>query len=213
MLSITFPHITWPAKWTELFQKYETCIQDTRISLLAWNKPTDQWIKINTGGNALGYLGRLGAGGIWRDKSGQLLMAFATTLGEGTNNKVEIEAAIFGLTWALDLGYKNIILEMDSQLVVNWINQQATPQWNFIIQLGRLQNLIIQTQNFKCTHVYREANWVIDALSKHIDQTTNPQVYFSHQHLPKEARAYYQLDLMEMPCFRRKKTKKFKEPP
>ena len=135
------------------------------------------------------------------------MMAFAATLGEGINNKAEIEAAIFGLTWALELGYRRIILELDSQLVVKWINKQATPQWKFLTTVGRLQNLINQTQKFKCTHAYREANWVADALSKYSHQTTTPQVFFRHQQLPKEAKAYYQLDLMEMPSFRRKKIK------
>ena len=104
--------------------------------MIAWNKQTDQWIKINTDGSPLDNPGRLGAGGILRDKNGQLLMAFATTLGVGQNNKAEIEAAIFGLTWDLEVGYKNIISELDSQLVVKWINTQAVPQWNLIIKLG-----------------------------------------------------------------------------
>ena len=60
----------------------------------------------------------MGAGGILKDKDGQLLMAFATTLGEGTKNKSEIEAAIFCLTCALELGYRNILLELYAQLVV-----------------------------------------------------------------------------------------------
>lgn len=55
-------------------------------------------------------------------------MAFTTPQGEGTNNKAEIEATNFGLTWAVKLGYKNILLELDSQLVVHWILQKAPPQ-------------------------------------------------------------------------------------
>lgn len=94
--------------------------------MVTWNKPIDEWIKINTDGSALENLGRLGTGGILRDKPGQMLMAIAANLGEGTNNKAEIEAAIFCLTWALELGYRSIVLEMDS----NWwsnglINKQA----------------------------------------------------------------------------------------
>lgn len=54
-------------------------------------------------------------------------MAFVAALGTRTNNKAEMEAAIFGLTWALELGYRNIVQELDSQLVVKWINQQASP--------------------------------------------------------------------------------------
>lgn len=139
-------------------------------------------------------------------------MAFVAALGTRTNNKAEMKAAIFGLTWALELGYRNIVQELDSQLVVKWINQQASPQCNLLAQLDRIQNLIIQTQKFKCSHVYREANWVADALSKHSHQTGSPQVYFCQHQLPKTARAYYQMDLMELPNFRRKKTKKVKEP-
>ncbi|XP_015064690.1 uncharacterized protein LOC107009897 [Solanum pennellii] len=156
---------------------------------------------------------QLGAGGILRDKSGRLVMTFTTPLGEGTNNKAELEAAILGLTWALELGYRNIILELDSQLVVHWILKKVAPQWSIITQLGRLQNLISQTQNFKCLHVFREANWVADALSKHSHKTTTPQVYFNIQHTPKKARPYYHLDLLQMPSFRRNKTKRIKEPP
>ena len=99
------------------------------------------------------------------------MMAFTTPLGEETNNKAEIEAAIFGLTWALELGYRNIILELDSQLVVQWVLKKAVPQWIIITQLGRLQQLITQVHNFKCSNVFREANCVADALTNTV--TTN----------------------------------------
>lgn len=90
--------------------------------MVACKKHTDQWIKINTNCSVLGNPARLGTGGILSDKTGQQLMAFATTIGEGTNNNAEIEVTIFVLTWALELGYRNIILEHDSQLFVKWIN-------------------------------------------------------------------------------------------
>ena len=70
-----------------MIQKCERSIQDTKVSFVAWSKPLDQWIKVNTNSSALTNLGRLGAGGILRNKDGQLLMAFATNLGEGTKNK------------------------------------------------------------------------------------------------------------------------------
>lgn len=87
MLSVEFHRIKWLAKWNELIQKCERSIQDTKVSFVAWSKPLDQWIKVNTNSSALTNLGRLGAGGILRNKDGQLLMAFATNLGEGTKNK------------------------------------------------------------------------------------------------------------------------------
>nr|XP_010315780.1 uncharacterized protein LOC104644285 [Solanum lycopersicum] len=213
MLTNAFPQVKWPAKWAELIHMSERCVHDIKVNMVTWTRPKDQWIKVNTDGSAINNPGKMGVGGILRDKSDRLVMALTTPLGEGTNNKAELEAVILGLTWALELGYKNIILELVSQLVVHWILKEAAPQWSIITQLGRLQNLISQTQNFKCLHVFREANWVADALSKHSHKTTTPQVYFNIQQMPKEARSYNHLHLLQMPSVRRKKTKRIKEPP
>nr|XP_019067280.1 uncharacterized protein LOC109119268 [Solanum lycopersicum] len=213
MLKNTFPHINWPPSWTALIQKSEKCIHDIKVSMVKWIKPPDQWIKINTDGSALTNPGKIGAGGILRDKEGKLVMAFSTPLGEGSNNIAEIKAVFIGLTWALELGFRNIMLEIDSQLVVDWISNKAAPHWSTTSQLEKIQHIIMQTHNFKCSHIFREVNWVADALSKHSHNTTAPQVYFNSNQLPKEAKAYYQMDLMNMPSFRRKKTKKIFDPP
>ncbi|XP_069154435.1 uncharacterized protein [Solanum lycopersicum] len=213
MLKIAFPHIKWLASWTALIQTSEKCKHEIKVCMVAWNRPPEQWIKINTDGSALTNPGQIGAGGILRDREGKMVLAFATPLGEGSNNKAETAAALFGLSWALELGYRNILIELDSQLVVQWISKKTAPHWSVTKQIERIQHLIMQTQNFKCTHIFREANWVADSLSKHSHDTTAPQVYFSSTQLPKEAQAYYQMDLLNMPSFRRKKTKKIFDPP
>ena len=160
------------------------------VNIVTWIEFPEQWIKVNTDGSALTNLGKLGAEGILRDKDGTMLMAFTKQLGEWTNNKAEIQEAIFGITLALELCYKNSLLELDSQLVVYWIKQKVAPQWSIIKQLGRMQNVINPMQKFKSIHVFREANWVADTLSKHYHNTTIPQVYLSSNHLHKEANAY-----------------------
>ena len=90
-------------------QNSEKCVHDMKVSMVKWITPTDQWIKVNTDGSAVTNPGRLGASGILGDKQGKVVMAFETQLGEGTNNKDEIEAANFGLTVALELGCSNIL--------------------------------------------------------------------------------------------------------
>ncbi|XP_069145909.1 uncharacterized protein [Solanum lycopersicum] len=212
MLKNAFPSINWPGNLTALIQTSEKCVHNIKVYKVTWFKPPDQWIKINTDGSALTNEGKIGAGGIIRDKEGKMIMAFSTPLGEGSNNQAEIEAALFGLTWAFELGFKNILLDLDSLLVVQWISNKIAPPWNLTNQLERLQQIIIQTQNFRCSHIFREANWVVDALSKHSHNNTAPQVYVHSNQLPKEAHAYYQMDLMDMPSFRRKKTKMFFDP-
>ena len=213
MLKNSFPHIQWPANWTALIQKIENCKHDIKVHKVGWNKPPEDWVKINTDGSALNNPGKIGAGGIIRDKDGKLLMAFAVPLGEGSNNKAEVEAALFGLQWATELGHTNIIMELDSQIVVQWIAKKTVHHWSVTNQLERIQQLIQQTQQFKCDHIFREANWVADSLSKHSHGTSSLQLYFNSNQMPKEAQAYYQMDLLNMPSFRRKKTKKIFDPP
>ncbi|KAH0712319.1 hypothetical protein KY285_007878 [Solanum tuberosum] len=142
-----------------------------------------------------------------------MILAFATPLGEGTNNQAELEAAIFGMTWSLQLGFKNVMLEVDSQLLVVWIMLKTIPPWNISSQTQQLQDLIKQADNFRCNHTLREANFTADSLSKHSHKITSPQLYFNSQQLPKETRAYHQLDIMEMANFRRRKIKRIKKPP
>ncbi|KAK4733753.1 hypothetical protein R3W88_008014 [Solanum pinnatisectum] len=142
-----------------------------------------------------------------------MVLAFATPLGDGTSIQAEVEAARFGLSWSLEMGYKNIILESDSQLLVAWIMNRAQHPWSIDNQLRKLQQLIGQIKQFKCNHIYREANCAADSLSKHSHKITSPQVYFNSQQLPKETKAYHQLDMQEVTNFRRRKTKRIKEPP
>ena len=103
MLTNAFPQVKWPVKWAELIQLSERCVHDIKVNMVTWIRPQYQWLKVNTDGSAITNPGRLRAGGILRDKNGRLVMAFTTPLREGTNNKAENEAEIFGLTWAIEL--------------------------------------------------------------------------------------------------------------
>nr|XP_010314573.1 uncharacterized protein LOC104645185 [Solanum lycopersicum] len=213
MLENTFPQINWPARWTTLLQTSERCKHTIKVYMVAWKRPPEHWIKLNTDGSAVINTGKIGAGGILKNREGKMVMAYSVFLGEGSNNQAETKAAQLGLSWALELGYKNIQMELDSQLVVQWITKKTAPQWTVANQVEEIQQLISQTQYFSCSHIFREANSVADSLAKHSNNTTTPQVYFNTNQLPKETQAYYQMDLQNMPTFRRKKTKKIFEPP
>ena len=68
---------------------------------------------------------------------------------------------------------------------------KSTPQWQICKQMNKLKALISQTHEYKCIHIFRETNWVADALSKHSHNFTSPQIYYNSQELPKEAKTYY----------------------
>ncbi|WMV13666.1 hypothetical protein MTR67_007051 [Solanum verrucosum] len=176
----------------------EKCSQDTKVTTVQWTKPPHRWVKLNTDGSALSNLGSIGAGGVVRNHLGEIILAFSAPLGTGTNNQEEVEAAIFGITWCIHMKYNKVILEVDSQLLVDWFKNNKSIPWNISSQMHQLHQLATQLDHFKCIHTFREANFVADVLSKHSHQIPTPQVYFNIQQLPKLAAAYFQQDLAEV---------------
>ncbi|KAH0646562.1 hypothetical protein KY284_034446 [Solanum tuberosum] len=213
LLHTTFPYISWPLGWNKLCTLIEKCTHDIKVTAVQWIKPPARWFKLNMDGSALSNPGSIGAGGVLRNSLGDIIFAFSTPLGEGTNNQAEVEAALFGLSWCVQLNYKNVILEVDSQLLVDWLmNNKSTP-WSISPQMQQLHQVINQLTHFNCIHTLREANFVADSLSKHSHQLTSPHVYFSSQQLPKLTATYLQQDHAGMASFRRRKLKRIKEPP
>ncbi|WMV15018.1 hypothetical protein MTR67_008403 [Solanum verrucosum] len=64
---------------------------------------------------------QLQQGGILRNSNGDLIFSYFVHLGHGTNNQAEVEAAIFGLSWCVQLNYQKMVLEVDSQMLVDWL--------------------------------------------------------------------------------------------
>ena len=60
MLNSAYPHLQWPAKWTDLIQKSERCIHETKVNMVIYIKPPDQCIKINRDESAITNPGKLG---------------------------------------------------------------------------------------------------------------------------------------------------------
>ena len=42
----------------------------TKVQKIAWTRPPDQWINVNTDGSAIENPGKIGEGGILRDHEG-----------------------------------------------------------------------------------------------------------------------------------------------
>lgn len=68
--------------------------------------------------------------GVIIDYNGDLIYAYATPLGQGTNNQPEVKAAIWGLSWCLNNGIQQVMLEVDAELLVRWTREQIPIPWN-----------------------------------------------------------------------------------
>ena len=70
---------------------------------------------------------KAGAGGIVRNKNGDLIMAFANPTQFYTNNFSEAHVALIGISWCCNNHIQNIEMELDSMIIVNMIKGNAKP--------------------------------------------------------------------------------------
>jgi ribonuclease HI len=105
---------------------------------------------------------------------------------EATNNMAEYEALIFGLTTALSLGVRELLVKGDSQLVIRQVQGECccnNPQLAaYLIHVKRLEK---DFDVLELQHVPREGNSAADALSASAStQAPVPEGVFQRR-LPK----------------------------
>ena len=120
---------------------------------------------LNTDGGARGNPGPAAAGIVIKNKNGKVIKSLGKYLEVCTNNDAEYQALILGLETALNLGAKNLICIMDSELVVKQLNGE------YRIKIPRLRNFVNRIKNIekdfdtiKYTHVLRGENKEADLI-------------------------------------------------
>ena len=123
------------------------------------------WVKLNSDGSAIGSTRRAGGGGVIRNHEGQWLRGYARPLGCSNSCIAELWALRDGLLLAKEMGFNNIIIEMDALSVVLLMKNNTA---NLLMEplLTDCRNLLSEIPNKQIVHIYREANQCADALAK-----------------------------------------------
>jgi ribonuclease HI len=128
-------------------------------------KGTSTELLIYTDGAARGNPGPAGAGVLLKegDKAVKTIHKY---LGETTNNVAEYSAAIFGLQQAIELGYKNVALYMDSELVARQLKgEYRVKDENMKALFNKVISLINSFDNVRIVKIDREENKEADKLA------------------------------------------------
>lgn len=125
-------------------------------------------LKVNTDGSSKGNPGLDGVGGVGRDSSGSVVFLFSIHKGTQTINLMEGWAILHALERAFELGWRRVICESDSQVLVNLLNKGRMSDVNW--QLAVLVQQILQIGNLmekvSFVHIPREWNRAADCLAK-----------------------------------------------
>ena len=101
-------------------------------------------------------------------------------IGLATNNIAELAAVRQGLAMAWNMGIKHLQLELDSEVVLNWLTiSNLNYPTNILPLICDCMNLLDQEWEVHMQHVYREANGCADALAKRGTHLWNMMTVYS----------------------------------
>ncbi|XP_042016229.1 uncharacterized protein LOC121764242 [Salvia splendens] len=136
-------------------------------------EPPDQTcIKLNKDGSFMEATNKAGGGGIIRDHSGNMLVAFCTPLDAHSALEAELMPMIQGLDIAKDFGLP-IWLESDAEQAIKLINGMV---WGSacVRQVVAKLSLLKRQLKFRATFIHREGNKAADLLArKGLEQDTD----------------------------------------
>lgn len=152
-------------------------ISPTTTIPLRWTKPTQPFLKLHCDGSAKDRI--LGAGGIIRDHCGNWVSGYSSSLGTGHILKAELWSILHGLKLAKDLNITHLIIETDSKIAVDLINDTNLSSHHrlfFLINICRCY--LRMFDEARINHIFREANQPADLLAKWGRDSSVPHTIF-----------------------------------
>ncbi|KAF7834787.1 putative ribonuclease H protein At1g65750 family [Senna tora] len=175
-------------------------VQQARSTkFIRWKPPRDDFVKCNVDGSV--YEGKDAAcGGLLRDAAGDFITCFSSNLGRCSITVAELHAIQEGLKMAWDHGYRNIIMEVDSQIAIDLIQKEINPLHPHCSIVKSIQHLMNRDWRVIFQHTYREGNGVADFLA-HWGHELGIGTHYMHE-LPSEGEQILADDRMGI-CFPR----------
>ncbi len=112
------------------------------VSFFPYLPHEDRWAKLNFDRASRGNLGYARIGCIITNELDEWIAKRAKSIEPMTNNMAELEALQEGLQISLNLGLSKIIIEGDSQIVLNKIRKKKTPNWVLNSKLEEVLNIL-----------------------------------------------------------------------
>nr|KYP65942.1 Putative ribonuclease H protein At1g65750 family [Cajanus cajan] len=135
-------------------------------SLIRWQPPPLGSIKLNCDRAVHGVGRKAGCGGIIKDYLGGFITGFPCKLGQCSILQAELWTIFHGLRIIKDKGFKeDIIVESDSSLAIKFLNEDCNASHSCAPLINSIVELADMEQDLNCSHIYQEANQVVDAMT------------------------------------------------
>ncbi|GLJ44553.1 hypothetical protein SUGI_0935720 [Cryptomeria japonica] len=132
----------------------------------SWQAPLVGWKKLNFDGAGRGNLGQSGVGAIIRNEDGEVVHAISGLVGIATNNVAEIVVLEVGLRWCVNNEIDKLIIEGDSQIILNGVSKFGFQNWRLASWILRINSLLTFLGEYHIQHTFQEGNKSADQLAK-----------------------------------------------
>ncbi|GLJ49629.1 hypothetical protein SUGI_1052950 [Cryptomeria japonica] len=132
---------------------------------IRWKAPPMDWMKLNFDGASKGNPRDSSFGAIIRNNIGDPIYGVYGGLGFATNNETKIRALEAGLNLCVQIGISRVIIEENSQIIINNIIKSNFQCWKLRKWLPRINYLLEKIGTFEINHEYREGNQTTDYLA------------------------------------------------
>lgn len=105
-------------------------------------------------------------GGVFRNQWGGFMLGFASRLGSCSVLTAELSAIRVEIELAHLNKYKEVVIESDSLLAVRLIKEGCSSFHPLFNTVSDIQRLLRLEGDFSITHVFREANQLVDCFAK-----------------------------------------------
>ena len=192
------PKVTKPRQGHELlpYLNVKPSTIRTRVLWVSWTYPADGLLKLNVDGSVKRNPGCSGGGAVLRNQRGQLVLVASRYYGIGTNMAAELYHN-FGLS------KYQLIIETDSQILMNMVKDQFKCSWKYWPLIYQLHQLL-HALKFEINHIYREANSVADFLANQGVEDRADKEYVSASMLSAEGRNLLLQDQLQLRSLHRK---------
>ena len=142
-------------------------LQQEKLPLAESKAPgSGRVVRVFSDGAARGNPGPAGAGAVLTDASGNVIARLGRYLGRQTNNVAEYEGLLLGLKHARELGFREVEVRADSQLLIRQLKGEYAVRHAGLKPLhAEVLRLLRSFDRFDLRHVPREENVLADEMS------------------------------------------------
>lgn len=143
-----------------------------------WLPPEEGWLKLNSDGS-VNSENHAAAGGVVRDHLGRWITGFVANIGTTSVFNAELWGVYIGLKHCLQLGFRRIVLELDSSSLVQTLQRDRHDTVISHLLRDCLQ-LLGRFEEISISHTLREGNTTADYLANLGHNIVSGVTFYSH---------------------------------